>query len=151
MPMVTEGVLPRRTKRTTVRTPDPAKPNAGGHSPPRTPAGFRDRPTGATFADAGGHSSYPDELPRGVPHRVKGRHSSTLPIPSPTLLARPGRATPGSWYVCVKGFGLVSSSGSDGQRLDRMRQPRCARLRRFRVDPPAPVHEAARTTRTRAD
>jgi hypothetical protein len=42
---------------------------------------------------------------------------------------------------------VVSSSGVDGHGLERVHKPRCACLRRFRVDPPARVDEAVRTTR----
>jgi hypothetical protein len=60
------------------------------------------------------------------------------------------RLASGSSYIRVKVSGVASSSGVDGHGLQRVPQPRCARLRRFRVDPPVAVDEGARTTRTGA-
>jgi hypothetical protein len=59
----------------------------------------------------------------------------------------PGRSQGRKLLYRCQGFRVVSSSGVDGHGLQRLLQPRCARLRRFRVDPPPAVDEPARTTR----
>jgi hypothetical protein len=94
----------------------------------------------------------PPASPKGYHTAAQGQsHMTHAPVLSRAAPGPPrGRAVPGSSYISVKGFGVVSSSGFDGHGLERAHQPRCARLRRFRVDPPAAVLEAARTTRTGA-
>ena len=90
------------------------------------------------------------DLPWGYHTAARGQSQTTH---APVVLRAAsglscGWAAPGSSYVSVKGFGVVSSSGCDGQGLERVHRPRCARLRRFRVDPPSSIVEAAGTTRT---
>ena len=89
--------------------------------------------------------------------RATGRHLA--PEPNGTRAGSPSIVRDAVRSGCARRlldlyqgvFGVVSSSGSDDQGLERVRQPRCARLRRFRVDPPAPLFAAARTTRTGVD
>jgi hypothetical protein len=79
---------------------------------------------------------HPVDLPEGYHTTTQGQSLAHVPVPSRAAPGPPcGRALPGSSYVCVKGFGVVSSSGFDGHGLEWVHQPRCARLRRFRVDP----------------
>jgi len=95
----------------------------------------------------------PDDLPKG--YQLGFRGASLAPYGPAIMAGCPPEAEliglrQEAPMFCqgVRGNVLVRA---DGQRLEPVHQPRCARLRRFRVDPPAPVHEAASTTRTGAD
>jgi hypothetical protein len=66
-----------------------------GRSPPRTPAGLRDRLTGATLRTRVGLRAIPTTSPRATTPRPGGAPPSTLPIPQRVPLTRRGRATPG--------------------------------------------------------